>query len=127
METRCDPLKIKKTFMHLGFDSMEYSRNIGFAGGIVIAWKSNDISIQVCKKDNQFIHTKVSMEHVRDGWLTAIYASPKDNRKKLLWEEMKNIVWDMKEGWMLGGEFNDISSVSEKKVVCQLLGNDVKG
>lgn len=39
LETGCDPLKIKKVLMKLGFDSMEYSENMGFASVIVIALK----------------------------------------------------------------------------------------
>lgn len=52
METRCDPLKVKQTLSKLGFDAIDYSGNVGFAGGIIIAWKSTDISLQVCRKDN---------------------------------------------------------------------------
>ncbi|XP_058749839.1 uncharacterized protein LOC131622823 [Vicia villosa] len=115
METRCDPLKIKKAILKLGFDNMEFTENRGFAGGIVVDWKRSEINIQVSLKNNQFIHAKVCMENVDEWWFTAIYASPNDNSKKLLWEELKNIAKDMKDVWMLAGDFNDIASSSEKK------------
>lgn len=51
METICDPLKIKKTLMHLGCDSLEFSEHIRFAEGIVIAWRPSDINFQDCIKE----------------------------------------------------------------------------
>ncbi|XP_058733621.1 uncharacterized protein LOC131605261 [Vicia villosa] len=63
VETRCNPGKLKDPFKKLGFDAMEASDNIGFAGGIVIAWKTKEININVNIKDRQFIHVKVNMEH----------------------------------------------------------------
>lgn len=55
------------------------------------------------------------MKHVEDWWFMVVYASPNDSGKKLLWEGLKNIARDMKDGWMIAGDFNHIASVSGKK------------
>lgn len=48
-------------------------------------------------------------------WFTAVYASPNDNCKKLLWEELKDIVNNLKGSWMVACDFNDIAVVQDKK------------
>ncbi|XP_058725773.1 uncharacterized protein LOC131597074 [Vicia villosa] len=55
------------------------------------------------------------MEHVDDWWLTAVYASPNDNCKKLLWDSLKDIARNLIGGWMVTGDFNDIDNVKDKK------------
>jgi exonuclease III len=42
METRVDPKKLNKTIKLLGFDHMHHTDCRGFAGGIIVAWKSSD-------------------------------------------------------------------------------------
>lgn len=34
---------------------------------------------------------------------------------KDMWEDLENIVLTMEEGWLLGGDFNDILTVDEKQ------------
>jgi hypothetical protein len=66
METRCDPLKLRRTFELLGFDDMVSTEVRGFAGGIVVAWKRDNITVDVCKISFQYIHLHV--KYPNDDW-----------------------------------------------------------
>jgi exonuclease III len=63
METRVDPPKLSKTIKLLGFDDMYYSNCRGFAGGILIAWKSTEVAVKLEAKDFQFIHISISFQN----------------------------------------------------------------
>jgi hypothetical protein len=115
METRCDPLKLRRTFELLGFDDMVSTEVRGFAGGIVVAWKRDNITVDVCKISFQYIHLHV--KYPNDDWwyLTPIYASPIETIRSVLWEELKNIAQHMIDPWLLAGDFNDIMCAEEKR------------
>ncbi|CAJ2649027.1 unnamed protein product [Trifolium pratense] len=46
METHISPLKLQQSFQLMGFDGFNYSENRGFAGGIIVVWKSNKVDVE---------------------------------------------------------------------------------
>ncbi|WJX12066.1 hypothetical protein P8452_02605 [Trifolium repens] len=115
METRCDPNKLRRTFELLGFDDFVATEVRGYAGGIVVAWKRNKITVDVCKKGFQYIHLRVNYPNDKWWFLTPIYASPIESNRNLLWDELKDIAHHMNESWLLAGDFNDILCADEKR------------
>lgn len=115
METRCDLAKLKRSFFLLGFDGFVFSQNNGFAGGIVVGWKSAEIEATVLCIKFQFIHLVVTYTGGSSSYLTAVYASPHEENRRYLWEDLHNIAQSMQEKWLLVGDFNDIANLSEKK------------
>ncbi|XP_058733915.1 uncharacterized protein LOC131605592 [Vicia villosa] len=115
VETRCEPGKLSSAIRRLGFDSMEIVENNDFSGGILMAWKSNLLTVQVCKKADVLIHSNIKMNNAPEWSFTAIYARPNDISKKQLWEELQKLAIDMKKAWMVAGDFNDIMSIGDKK------------
>jgi hypothetical protein len=115
METRVDPNKLKKSFKLLGFDYMHHSDCRGFAGGIVVAWKSSDVHINVELTDFQFIHLTLTFMNSSSWKFTAVYASPREELRKEMWLKLRHISQSISEGWMMAGDFNDITSQEEKK------------
>jgi hypothetical protein len=115
LETRCDPNKLRCSFNLLGFDEFSATEVQGYAGGIACAWKSDDIYVDVCEKNFQYMHLKV--RYPNDGWwfFTPVYASPNENARHALWEELKRLSVSMNEPWLVAGDFNDISNIEEKK------------
>ncbi|MCH82272.1 hypothetical protein A2U01_0003073 [Trifolium medium] len=101
METRCDPNKLRKTFNLLGYDNFSATEVQGYAGGIIVAWKKDDISVEVCIKSFQYMHLKVNY--------------PNEANRNALWDELKVIASSMNEPWLLAGDFNDIMTADEKK------------
>ncbi|PNX94787.1 hypothetical protein L195_g017967 [Trifolium pratense] len=115
METRVDPKKLSKTFKLLGFDNMQHTECRGFAGGIVVAWKDSEAQIQVETTDFQFIHLMITFSNGPSWKFTAVYASPNEQLRQEMWLKLKHISQNISEGWMLAGDFNDITSQEEKK------------
>jgi ribonuclease HI len=115
METRCDPSKLSRTFKLLGFDALAVTEVQGYAGGIAVAWKKESITVDVCSRNFQFMHLKVKLE--KGGWwfFTPIYASPIEEKRRLLWNDLKVIASNMNDAWLLAGDFNDIVSADEKR------------
>ncbi|WJX75538.1 hypothetical protein P8452_59063 [Trifolium repens] len=115
METRVDPNKLNKTFKLLGFDFMQHTDCRGFSGGIVVGWKSNDVQINVEITDFQFMHLTIAFMNGTSWKFTAVYASPREELRKEMWLKLHRISQSISEGWMIAGDFNDITSQAEKQ------------
>jgi hypothetical protein len=115
METRCNPDKLKRTFNLLGYDGFLAMENSGFSGGIIVAWKVGCFVVNIITKKFQYLHLKVNYPRGRAWFFTAIYASPQEINRNVLWNDLKSIAMNMKEPWLLAGDFNDIMSINEKK------------
>lgn len=62
METRCDPTKLYNSIKRLGFDEVIFMENNGFYGGIIVAWRTDFMSVQLCEKGDQYILIKVGYQ-----------------------------------------------------------------
>ncbi|MCH86446.1 hypothetical protein A2U01_0007303, partial [Trifolium medium] len=91
------------------------TENRGYAGGIVVAWKKDNMNVTLCCKKFQYMHLKVNVMGGCDWYFTPIYASPNEDNRKSLWEDLKLIADSMQEPWMIAGDFNDIVCANEKK------------
>jgi hypothetical protein len=115
VEIRCDPNKLRRTFSLLGYDGFIATNVEGFSGGIVVVWKEECMKVELQFKKFQFIHLQVCYLNGINWFFTPIYASPNDDNRRVLWEDLKNIAASMHSPWMLAGDFNDIASEEEKK------------
>src|SRR3954465_3000341 len=59
METRCDPIKLHKPLKKLGFQEFFSVTNDGFAGGIIVASKIDNLKFIQCDQDEQWINLTV--------------------------------------------------------------------
>lgn len=66
-------------------------------------------------RNPKFIHVIINDPRGRVWMFTAIYVGPSEDRRKVLWEELKKISGTTNKMWMLDGDFNDITSIIEKK------------
>jgi hypothetical protein len=115
METRVDPEKLRNTFTLLGFDKMHHTHCRGFAGGIVVAWKVDEVQMNVVMTDFQFIHLQISFTGGPAWHFTSVYASPREELRMEGWQKLQNISRSISDSWMIAGDFNDIVSQDEKK------------
>mgnify|MGYP001759769594 FL=1 len=76
----------------------------GRAGGIWLCWTDK---VQI--SEPLFISKQ---EH--EWLLSGVYASPQYLRRRLLWEEFQNIAGEWSGPWMAVGDFNSITTSSEK-------------
>jgi exonuclease III len=114
-ETRCDPEKLRKTSSLLGFDGFLATDVHGYAGGIMVGWKDVNMKIQLISRNFQYMHLEITAQTGKQWFFSPIYASPIEENRKNLWNDLKHYANQMHEAWMLAGDFNDITCSSEKK------------
>jgi hypothetical protein len=73
------------------------------------------MTVNLQMKKFQFMHLKVHFGNGREWYFTAIYASPNEDNRRIMWDDLKQIANSTQEPWLLAGDFNDIASVNEKK------------
>ena len=59
METRINSIRGGVILKALGFDKWELVEENGFVGGILMAWRSNVIDVEIILKKFQFIHVRL--------------------------------------------------------------------
>ncbi|XP_058726319.1 uncharacterized protein LOC131597652 [Vicia villosa] len=115
METRCDPQKLHKPLNNLGFRIFFSVDNTGYAGGIIVACKDENMKVSLCLHVDQWIHLKVINNDGVEWRLTAIYASSFEQKRKLMWDALKSIATSENFPWLAAGDFNDIAYATEKR------------
>jgi hypothetical protein len=115
MEIRTDPYKLRRSFELLGCDGFVGTEVRGYAGGIVVGWNSNEVNIQVMENNFQFLHLNVKYGDDREWFFTPIYASPHEDSRRFMWDDLKRIASNISHEWLVAGDFNDIMSPMEKK------------
>ena len=73
------------------------------------------VNVDIVAYSSQTVHAVVSFNNMGDWFLSPLDASPIFNKKKCLWEDLVNISNMSKMPWLVAGNFNDVSSASEKK------------
>lgn len=115
METIVDPLKLQRTFGLLGFDGFLSTDVQGYAGGIVVVWKTAQLHITLLRREFQFLHLRVNMGNMAEWFFTPIYASPNEEARRGLWADLRRLSSSVQSPWLLAGDFNDIAHSGEKK------------
>ena len=73
----------------LPFDGALHVNTIGYSGGIWVLWKSNAVEVTQLAKTEQEIHVLVKVCALNSSWIiSAIYASPRLEERKLLWKNL---------------------------------------
>ncbi|XP_061339719.1 uncharacterized protein LOC133286328 [Gastrolobium bilobum] len=114
METRTDRSKCKKLLKKINFDKMIIEEANGFSGGIWVFWDSVRAEVQAIQQTNQYIHMKVTLVDSLSFLCTAVYGSPHEGNRHLMWEDLIQLSSLIHEPWIMAGDFNDIKASSEK-------------
>ncbi|CAL5213940.1 unnamed protein product [Lathyrus oleraceus] len=115
METRVDPAKLCKKFNNLGFSGFKFTKVRCFVGGIGMGWNKSKMRLTILRKHLQFIHAKINIGDEAEWKLIEVYASLKEEDRRELWQELQIIVDSVDNGWVVGGDFNDILGSAEKR------------
>lgn len=87
----------------------------GQPGGIWCLWDMAMWKVDVLQNGHQFVHIRVCWKGHITWFITVVYASTNYVRRQDLWEDLKRIVDDMEEPWMVLGDFNAILTNCERK------------
>ncbi|XP_061351224.1 uncharacterized protein LOC133296287 [Gastrolobium bilobum] len=115
LEPRTSSEVCRKLMKKLGFDSLIVEEAQGFSGGIWIMWHSKKIEVVVVSPSSQSIHCKIKIPIGKIFDFTTVYASPTQNLREKLWDELRNLSDTIMGPWILGGDFNEIAYSHEKK------------
>lgn len=85
---------------------------IGYAGSILVLWNSARVNITVINHNAQGVHALVDSK--TPFFLSAIYASPRFNNRKLLWDNLRDVASNVNMSWLVISDFNDVVCQSEK-------------
>ncbi|KAK4716458.1 hypothetical protein R3W88_014796 [Solanum pinnatisectum] len=82
---------------------------VGKSGGLVVLWDDNLLDIATTSQE---IHTMVKIRSTNELWLfSCIYVS---NHRNILWQNLKTIKDNYNGKWLIGGDFNELMSNSDK-------------
>ncbi|KAI9117550.1 hypothetical protein K1719_011716 [Acacia pycnantha] len=114
LEPRISGVQAAKTIKNWGFKFSVRVEAVGFSGGIWLLWNMEELSVEVLKEEEQFIHCKVKLDDKR-MLFTAVYASPCEQKRQSLWSSLHSLASEIAEPWLLAGDFNEIKSPLEQK------------
>lgn len=115
-ETRVGKDRAHRYLRGLPFDKWFATETLGFRGGIWVAWNSATIELAVISSTVQEVHALVRSHNSSDFCLlSAIYASPRFEERKILWDNLKRIADNHRLDWLMMGDFNELLSNSEKR------------
>uniref|UniRef100_A0A2N9FS20 CCHC-type domain-containing protein n=1 Tax=Fagus sylvatica TaxID=28930 RepID=A0A2N9FS20_FAGSY len=114
-ETRLGGTRAAELAATLPFAGFLCTKTIGFAGGIWCLWKSDALELDHLCSTEQEIHVSVKVKDSNSSWLlSAIYASPRQAERRILWRNLSIIAANHDLPWVMIGDFNDIMSSEEK-------------
>ena len=114
-ETRVGGSRAERIIEGLPFDGFIITETIGYAGGLWILWKKEDVEIKLLAATEQEVHATVKVCASNFSWLiSAIYASPRLAERRILWSNIEEIGQLHNLPWLMVGDFNEVLSGEDK-------------
>ncbi|KAL8161277.1 hypothetical protein V2J09_012766 [Rumex salicifolius] len=107
----------------MNFDKFERVEVQGQSGGIWLLWHSSTCKLVVVSKCSQFIHATVG-EDAGLIHVLVVYACPDVQRRAGLWQALSAELEGIDQPCVLGGDFNVIQSLNERKGGSNILSAD---
>lgn len=114
-ETKVSGARAKAITDRLPFDGAIHANNIGLTGGLWVLWNSGQIEVTALSSTEQEIHAVVKDLSWGTSWLlSAIYASPRYAKRKLLWENLTTVAGLYSMPWVMASDFNEVLDGEDK-------------
>lgn len=114
-KTRVDGERAKDITNRLPFDEAINLDTIGYLGGIWLLWNSNFVEDIQLEKTEQEIHVVVKIHAFNHSrLLSSIYASPRFEERKLLWNNLAFVANLHQLPWLMLRDFNEMLSCYDK-------------
>jgi hypothetical protein len=96
------------------FDDCTYLPTQGTRGGVLLTWKSKDVSITDPLFTMNAITAKITVGTHTPWWISVVYGPQGDEDKISFLQELRDARADCQGPWMLCGDFNLIYCAEEK-------------
>ena len=88
-KTRVGGDRAVKIAESLPFDGFFATETIGYAGGLWLLWKKEDVEVIVLSATKQEFHATIKVRNFDFSWiLSPIYASPRLDERIILWDNL---------------------------------------
>ncbi|XP_061372079.1 uncharacterized protein LOC133314599 [Gastrolobium bilobum] len=114
-ETHTGSVNNRRLMKKLQFSSAVFEEANGFSGGIWVLSNDKKARVQLLSQSNQFIHMTVKIDDGPSFLCTAVYGSPREDERQVMWDDVKQLSLNVNLPWILAGDFNDIKCMGEKK------------
>ncbi|KAK9291995.1 hypothetical protein L1049_019947 [Liquidambar formosana] len=114
METKLGNDRAQAVVKNLKFSDSVCLGADGLSRGLWMLWNNDVTKMEVLATSSQAIHVLIS--HANRDWIfSGLYASPNPQSRELLWDSLVQISATHSLPWILAGDFNQISSLNEKR------------
>ena len=114
-ETRVGGDKARKIIEGLPFDGYITTDTVGYAGGLWMLWKTQEVEVSHLSSTEQEIHASTKVHSSNLTWLiSAIYASPRLSKRRILWNNLKTVAQLHNLPWLMLGDFNEVLCGEDK-------------
>ncbi|XP_030929600.1 uncharacterized protein LOC115955566 [Quercus lobata] len=114
-ETRVGGDRARKIIEGLPFDGYITTDTVGYAGGLWMLWKTQEVEVSHLSSTEQEIHASTKVHSSNLTWLiSAIYASPRLSKRRILWNNLKNVAQLHNLPWLMLGDFNEVLCGEDK-------------
>jgi hypothetical protein len=96
------------------FDGFAYLPAVGSAGGVIVAWNSDDVQVVGSRTDQFSVSVQISCAGGPAWWLTAVYGPTVDELKPLFLDELRALRAVLAGAWAVAGDFNLIVDARDK-------------
>ncbi|XP_021758496.1 uncharacterized protein LOC110723447 [Chenopodium quinoa] len=117
VETHLSGEQAQKICDRIGFSGQTRVEAQGFSGGIWLFWRNELVTVNVLDESTQHITIEIDKRGEEPWFFSAIYASPDSSTRKELWRQLENIRRSLHGPWILAGDFNDTTSMTERSGV----------
>ncbi|CAL1401611.1 unnamed protein product [Linum trigynum] len=98
----------------MGFPNVMRVEAEGRSGGIWLCWDANIVRVELVSACFQHVMVKIQCASASPWLLTAVYASPRQESQRFLWQAIHRIGEEHDYPWLLTGDFNAIRSPLEQ-------------
>lgn len=113
-EARMPRTRVESMSRRLNFDRFFATELTGFRGGIILLWNVVDITVMIGGHSVQEVHTLTEVQNPSCTWLfSGVYASPRLDERKILWENLKVVATANCLSWVVMGNFNEVLNNDE--------------